>query len=59
MKKMYYKNKEGFLLNPQSFKTLNVGKNLSKSQLSLLQLKRVFIEGLKKWLLGYQNLMES
>ena len=48
MKKINYKNKEGFLLNPQSFKTLNVGKNLSKSQLSLLQLKRVFIEGLKK-----------
>ncbi len=44
-KKMYYKNKEGFLLNPKSFKALNVGKNLSKSQLSLLQLKRVFING--------------
>mgnify|MGYP003144472054 CR=1 FL=1 len=45
VRKMYYKNKEGFLLNPESFKTLNVGKNLSKSQLSLLQLKRVFIKG--------------
>jgi len=43
-KKMYYKNREGYLLNPEGFKRLNAGRNLSKSQLSLLRLKRVFME---------------
>tara|TARA_B100000131_G_scaffold281143_1_gene287520 strand:- start:1294 stop:1443 length:150 start_codon:yes stop_codon:yes gene_type:complete len=43
-KKMYYKNKEGFLLNPESFKRLNAGRSLSKSQLSLLKIKKVFVE---------------
>jgi hypothetical protein len=44
VKKMYYKNKEGYLLNPKSFKSLNAGKNLSKSQLSLLRFKKIFKE---------------
>ena len=44
VKKMYYKNRSGNLLNPENFKRLNGGKNLSKSQLSLLQFKRVFME---------------
>ena len=43
-KKMYYKNREGYFLNPKSFKRLNGGRSLSKSQLSLLRLERVFME---------------
>jgi len=43
-KKMYYKNRSGDLLNPEDFKRLNGGRNLSKSQLSLLRFKRVFME---------------
>jgi len=43
-KKMYYKNRSGDLLNPEGFKRLNGGRSLSKSQLSLLRLERIFME---------------
>ena len=43
-KKMYYKNREGYFLDPKGFKRLNGGRSLSKSQLSLLRLERVSME---------------
>ncbi len=45
-KKMYYKNREGYFLDPKSFKRLNGGRSLSKSQLSLLRLERVFMDNI-------------
>jgi len=39
-----YINEYKQLLNPNGFKRLNKNKNLSKSQLKLLRLKRIFIE---------------
>ena len=44
VKKMYYKNRKGYMLDPLDFKLLNRGKNLSKAQLSLLRFKRIFVE---------------
>lgn len=44
VKKMYYKNRKGYMLDPGGFKRLNGGKNLSKSQVSLLRFKRIFVE---------------
>ena len=43
-RKLMYINTDNQLLNPNSFKRLNKNKNLSKSQLKLLRLKRIFIE---------------
>ena len=43
-KKLMYINEDKQLLNPNSFKRLNKNKNLSKSQLKLLRLKRIFIK---------------
>ena len=42
-KKLMYINQDNQLLNPNSFKRLNQNKNLSKSQLKLLGLKKVLI----------------
>ena len=39
-----YLNLDNQLLNPNSFKRLNKNKNLSKSQLKLLRLERIFIK---------------
>ena len=46
-KKLMYLNLDNQLLNPNSFKRLNKNKNLSKSQLKLLRLERIFI---KQWI---------
>jgi hypothetical protein len=43
-KKLMYLNLDNQLLNPNSFKRLNKNKNLSKSQLKLLRLERIFIK---------------
>jgi hypothetical protein len=43
-RKLMYINKDNQLLNPNSFKRLNQNKNLSKSQLKLLRLERIFIK---------------
>ena len=43
-KKLMYINSDNQLLNPNSFKRLNKNKNLSKSQLKLLRLERIFIK---------------
>ena len=47
-KKLMYLNLDNQLLNPNSFKRLNKNKNLSKSQLKLLRLERIFIKQWKK-----------
>lgn len=39
--KYVYKNKDGYILNIDSFKKLNGGKYLSRSQKALLGLKKV------------------
>jgi hypothetical protein len=38
-----YQNKEGYIINIESFKRLNKGKALSKSQMGLLGLKKIKI----------------
>jgi len=43
-RKLMYINRDNQLLNPNSFKRLNKNKNLSKSQLKLLRLERIFIK---------------
>ena len=43
-RKLMYINTDNQLLNPNSFKRLNKNKNLSKSQLKILRLKRIFIK---------------
>ena len=43
-RKLMYINTDNQLLNPNSFKRLNKNKNLSKSQLKLLRLERIFIK---------------
>tara|TARA_R100001440_G_scaffold27883_1_gene45437 strand:- start:351 stop:491 length:141 start_codon:yes stop_codon:yes gene_type:complete len=43
-KKLMYINEDKQLLNPNNFKRFNKNKNLSKSQLKLLRLKRIFIK---------------
>jgi hypothetical protein len=39
-----YQNKEGYIINIESFKRLNKGKALSKSQMGLLGLKKIKIK---------------
>ena len=43
-----YQNKEGYIINIESFKRLNKGKVLSKSQMGLLGLKKIKIKERKK-----------
>ncbi len=40
---LVYQNKEGYIINIESFKRLNKGKALSKSQMGLLGLKKIKI----------------
>tara|TARA_R100001082_G_C4288416_1_gene127077 strand:- start:29 stop:169 length:141 start_codon:yes stop_codon:yes gene_type:complete len=42
--KKVYVNKNNQILNVQSFKRLNNGRNLTKSQLKLLGLKKIIIK---------------
>jgi hypothetical protein len=43
-----YQNKDGYIINIESFKRLNNGKSLSKSQIGLLGLKKIKIKEGKK-----------
>jgi len=41
-----YQNKDGYIMSIESFKRLNKGKNLSKSQMGLLGLKKIKINNM-------------
>ena len=41
-----YKNKDGYIMSIESFKRLNKGKRLSKSQMGLLGLKKIKINNM-------------
>ena len=43
-----YQNKDGYIMSIESFKRLNKGKSLSKSQIGLLGLKKIKINNTGK-----------